>query len=125
MKDQIIAAARKRGRTKEIVLGDDMKVVVHELSPNERKALNDIIFEKKEDGSRVLIDVDGKLDDKGEYYKVKDGKNLRHEWIRATMTPAEAVDGILSDDVPESVRDEIFSAAQAVNGFEIKEAVKN
>ena len=61
----------------------------------------------------------------GEYFKLNEGVNLVREWLRATMTPADALEGIMSDDVPDSVRDELFAAARSINGYTVKEAAKN
>lgn len=122
--DQIVAAARKRGRTKEIDLGDGMKITVRELTPAEEKAMEAKIWITGDDGHPTIFDKpkgnpDAKPVTTGEGYRhPRDGVNYRREYLLATMEPKEAVDGLLSDEVPESVKAEIFDAAQAVNGIE-------
>ena len=125
MSEKFLAAARKRGKTETIVLDGDTKVVVRELTPRERLELYGRLFQKTPDGEHVLVDGSGNVSPTGEYFKVKEGMNVRLEWLRATMTPIDELDVIMSDDVPESLRDEIFSKARSVNGFALKEAAKN
>lgn len=122
-KEEIQAAARKRAKSKEIDLGDGVRVSVRELTPAERKALNDRLWERGEDGQFLIVDKDGKLAADGGYWKAKPGVNITREWLLATLTPAEAVDGLLADDVPDSLKTELFEACQAINGVESKDVI--
>ena len=124
--EEILAAARKRFKTKEIDLGDGAKISVRELTPAERTALDDRLWEKGPDGKFVTVDEKGQPSTEGEvYYKTRDGADIRREWLLATVTPAEVVPALLGDDVPNSLKDEIFTAARAINGFDPASIAKN
>lgn len=117
-KEEIKAAARKRRKTKEIDIGDGVKVHVHEMTKSERKNLFDRMWEKGPDGNYLVIDKDGKPSPDGEgFYVTKPGINIDREWLLATMTPVEAVDEILTDDVPDSLKNELSREAREINGI--------
>jgi hypothetical protein len=125
-KEQIAAAAHKRFKTKSIDLGDGVSVTVRELTRNEIKALNDRLYEKGPDGKFVVVDEKNQpTTGEDGFFKFREGVNFRREWLAATMTPCDAIDGILSDDVPGSVQNEILDAARELNGITVKDAAKN
>jgi hypothetical protein len=130
-KEQVAAAARKRCKTREFDLGDGVKVTLRELTPNQRKALNAALYVLDEKGDMVLFDKKG-----GEegakpiatgsgwpHFKTPD-VDYRREWLLATMTPAEAVGEILSDDVPESLKEELLDIARELHGITVADAAK-
>jgi hypothetical protein len=130
-KEQVAAAARKRCKTREFDLGDGVKVKLTELTPNQNRALNVKLYVTDEKGEPVLFDhPDGDESAKpiiaGEgwrHFKSAD-VNYRREWLLATMTPAEAVEEILSDDVPESLKRELLDIARELNGITVADAAK-
>jgi hypothetical protein len=127
--EQILSAARKRVRTKEIDLGG-VKVVVRELPRRELRALIARCWKVDTEGNPITFDKPG-----GDGIPITSGMGWRHlakpdvnvtrEWLLATLTPVEVVDGLLADDVPDSVVDEIFAAARAVNGESVASAAGN
>ena len=118
-REDIKAAALKRRKTKDIPLGDGVTVSVHEMTPAENRSLFDRMWEKGPDGNYLVVDKDGKPSTNGDgYYMTKPGINVKREWLLATMTPADAVDDILTDDVPDSLKEELFNEARAINGIE-------
>ena len=125
--EQIVGAARLRVATKKVFLTDDKTVfvTVREMTPKEKEAFNAVVFVTGEDGKPITVNDAGVLDPKGDSYKIQDGVDVRREYLRATMTPVEALDGILSDDVPESVRKDIYNAAREVNGITVDTALGN
>lgn len=123
-KEQVAAAARKRFKVKEIDLGDGVAVSVRELSAKEHTVLYDKMWEKA-DGKFLTFDDKGEASPTGGYYKTKEGVNVIREWLMATMSPADAVDDILVDDVPESLKDELFAEARRINGYDTAAIAKN
>jgi hypothetical protein len=124
--EQVLAAARKRGKKKDIDLGDGVQVTVRELSRTERKELYERMFMKGPDDKFIIVDKNDKPTTEDGFYKVREGVVVMREWLLAAMTPAEAVDGILADDVPDSVKLEIFEEARKINGIEpASEIAKN
>jgi hypothetical protein len=128
-KEQVAAAARKRCKTREFDLGDGVKVTLTELTPNKHKALNAALYVCDEKGEPALFD---KADESGKptvagqgYYHFKNtDTDYRREWLLATMTPAEAVEEILSDDVPESLKKELLDIARELSGITVADAAK-
>lgn len=124
-KEQIAAAAKKRCKSKDFDLGDGVKVSVRELTRNELKDLNKRLFILDDKGEPAMFDKDGKPTTGDGWYHFKEGVDFRREWLKATMTPAEAVDAILSDDVPGSLQKELFEAARKLSGITVEEAAGN
>ena len=125
--EQIAAAARKRGKTMMIALGGDVTVTVRELAKKDQDALNAKLFVCGDDGKPMLFNkaTPPQPDPAGDTYHYRDGVNVMREWLTATMEPAEAVDAILGDDVPDSVKDEIYQAARKINGVSLQDAAGN
>ena len=128
-KEQVAAAARSRCKTRVYDLSKDVKLTLAELTPNQRKALNAKLWIVDDKGDPVLYD---KADETGTPITVGEGfrhfkgpdVDFRREWLLATLTPTEAVDEILSDDVPESLKNELLSIAQELNGITLSDAAK-
>jgi hypothetical protein len=117
-KQKIAEAARKRFKTKEIKIADEVFVVVSEISPAAETALLDRLYEKGADGKFLVIDKDGNpsADGKG-WFKKKEGISIIREWLLATMSPVEAVDDIMNPENPDSLREEIYEEVKAINGY--------
>ena len=117
----IIEAAKKRFKTKQIKLSDDVSVTVRELSPAADRALKEKLWQRDADGKFIVLNSKGEPgrdpDGKGRLQLIE-GVNFLREWLLAAMDPVEAVDGILSDEVPDSVRDEIYEEIRAINGYD-------
>lgn len=128
-KAQIAAAARAKCQTRDFDLGGGVTISVRELTPNELKALRKRIFATDEKGEIVLFDAAGEegkpSNADGGWYHIKPGANVVREWLLATMTPAESVDDILSDDVPDSLKDDVYNAARTLNDRTVADAAKN
>jgi hypothetical protein len=128
-KEQVAAAARKRCKTQVFDLGDGVKVTLSEMTPNQHKALNAKLYVADENGEPTLFD---KPDETGKPITAGEGyrhfktpeTNYRREWLLATLTPAEAVDEILSDDAPESLKRELLDIARELNGITVADAAK-
>src|SRR5574340_510017 len=125
--DEISAALRKRFKTTAVFLDEEKKisVTVRELTRAERRALNQRLFVTDGKGNPIAVDENDQPSDKGEFMRFREGVDYRRELLLATLSPVGAVDDILSDDVPESVKDEIVNAARAINGTTIKSAAGN
>jgi len=126
-REQIADAARKRCKVRDFDLGGGVKVSVRELTRNELKTLNERLFVTGTDGKPSLWDKDGKpvTDGSDGWYHFKPDVDSRREWLAATLTPADAVDDILSDDVPESLKNELVNAARDLSGLTVKDAAGN
>jgi len=124
-REEIATAARARRRTREFDIGGGAKVVLRELTRKEQIDLNKRLFQTGPDGELLLAKEDGTLDQKGQFYAMREGVDFRREWLAATMEPADAVDVILADDVPESLKRELVDAARELCGVTVKSAAGN
>lgn len=123
-KEQIAEAALKRFKIKDVEIGEGVNVTVREMSAAGEKYLKETLWQRGADGKFIVLNSDGtpSTDGKGRY-KLIEGVNFCREWLLATMIPTDAVDGIMSDGVADSVRDEILSAAQSLNGYGTQESI--
>lgn len=122
--EEILKAARNRGKSKEITLAPGATITVRELSASKKRELYERMYEKGSNGEFVVVDKDGNPSSDGKgFYKPKEGVRVMREWLLAAMTPVEAVDGILSDDVPDSVQMEIYHEALRLNDIEVQSTI--
>jgi hypothetical protein len=123
-KQKIAEAAKKRFKTKEIQLvgdaqpGEEVIVTVREISPAAMRALKEKLWQRDGDGKFIVVDKDDNPVTTGEgWYRAMPDVNHDREWLLAAMLPTDAVEEIMSEDVPGSVRDEIVAEAKAINGL--------
>jgi hypothetical protein len=123
-KEQIAEAALKRFKTSDVEIGEGVNVTVREMSASREKSLKETLWQRSADGKFLGFNADGtpSTDGKGRY-KLVEGVNFCREWLLATMIPTDAIEGIMSDEVADSVRDEILIAAQLLNGYRSKEEI--
>jgi len=129
-KEQIKAAAAKRFRTKEIDLGDGVKVQVREISTTERKALDARIDTDR--AKYFKTGDDGKLLVENGSYIFRDGVTAgsfevhRTEyWLAVTLVPDHTVEELLDPGWPESLKADLLKEAMKINGITVEDAAGN
>ena len=115
-KEEIKAAVAKKFKTKDVDLGNGIKVTVRELSRGEHNALNRRLYECDAAGVPVARD--------GQYTPRKD-VDACHEWLAATLVPVHTVQDLEDDSWPESLKLDLYREALKLNGFTVKDAVGN
>jgi hypothetical protein len=115
-KEQIVAAASKAFRRKEVQIAEGVTISVREMSRDEREYLDRLLFLTGPDGK--VVETDGQA-------AFREGVHFREEWLAATLEPAFTVQELLGNEWPASVKAMLFREAQAVNGLTIEAAVKN
>ena len=107
-KEEILAEAMGSFQTVEVAVKTKV-IMLRELSKDERRKLDESLFEMK-DGEFVK-DKDGYLGVR------KEVKNIHDYWIAATATPAFTVEEL--EAWPPSLRKRLFDEARKINGFEL------
>ena len=115
-KEEIKEAARKWFKTKEIDLGDGVKITLREISIPEYNALRKRIFKSDDKGELMVED--------GSYLYLENA-HVAEEWLAATMLPEHTVDDLLNPAWPESLKLELRREAMILNGITVKDAVGN
>ena len=116
-KEEVLAAVAKRFRTKEVDVGDGVKVTLRELNQVENAALDARMFETEANGEL-------KRDDKDQAIPRKD-VDFIEEQLAATMVPAFTVKELFGPEWPTSLKAELYKESLAVNRTSLKDAVGN
>ena len=120
-KQEIAAAASKRFKKEEVDLGGGVKLTLRELTPDEKKELDNRLWKKGAAGKPIVE----KGKDGDDYKILNDGVNFTEEWIAAGNTAGLTVQDLLTNDWPDSLKVELRKKVQNLCGFKIEEAAKN
>ena len=120
MNEQMTKALAGKFKTETVELALGVKITLRELKRPERDALEKRLWKFGEDGKIILESRDGKM-----FKTPVDGAHFNEEWIAACATPLLTVADLLTEDWPESFKEELTDKARKLNGETVQSAAGN